>query len=118
MYLFSSLSLSFFDMYQYITAFCIERFSAFNIVEKMAWRFISFLYKAYWDSLIVNDSNTLFKNMVKSKFSSQVVKILSNGKGKNIVKLASIFSILPPILAKSLKKVNEISKFFKKKPAI
>jgi len=56
--------------------------------------------------------------MVKSKFSPQVVKTLSNGKGKNIVKLASISSIPPPIPAKSLKEVNEISKIFKKKPAI
>jgi len=41
---------------------------------------------------------------------------MSPQKGKNIDKLAA-FSILPlPILAKSLKEVVEISKFFKKNP--
>jgi len=66
----------------------------------------------------VDNSNTLFKNMVKSKFSPQIVKTLSNSKDKNIVKPASISSIPSPILAKFPKEVNEISKFFKKKSAI
>ena len=33
------------------------------------WGFISSLYKAYWDSLKVNDSNMPFRNKVKSKFN-------------------------------------------------
>ena len=108
---------------KYILGKTIEGSEANNVkdlegISKVAWEFISSLYKVYWDSLIVDNSNTLFRNMVKSKFSPQVVKTLSNSKGKNIVKLASIFSISPPIPAKSLKEVNEISKFFKKKPAI
>ena len=60
----------------------------------------------------------LFRNKVKSKFSLQVLKTSQNSKGKNIINLVSIFSILPPILAKILKEVNEISKFFKKNPGI
>jgi len=87
-------------------------------IGKVAWRFILFLYKVHWNSLIVDNSNILFRNMVKSKFSLHVVKTLSNGKDKNIVKLALISSIPSPILAKFLKEVYEISKFFKKKPAI
>jgi len=110
-------------MQKYILDKTIEGGEANNVkdlkgIGKVAWGFILSLYEAHWDSLIVNDSNILFRNMVKSKFSPQVVKTMSNGKSKNIVKLASILSIPPPIPAKSLKEVNEISKFFKKKLAI
>jgi len=49
---------------------------------------------------------------MKSKFSPQVLKTLQNSKGKNIVNLVSISSISPSIPAKTLKKVNEISKNF------
>jgi len=66
----------------------------------------------------VDDSNISFRNIIKSKFSPQVVKTPSNGKDKNIIKPASISSIPSSIPAKSLKEINEISKFFKKKPAI
>jgi len=85
-------------------------------IGKVAWRFILFLYKAYWDSLIVDKSNTSFRNMVKSKFSPQVLKTPTNGKGKNTVKMATISYILPPIPAKPQKEVNEILKYFKNKP--
>ena len=110
-------------MQKYILDKTIEGSEANNVknlkgIGKVAWKFILSLYEAHWDSLIVDNSNILFRNIVKSKSSPQVVKTLSNGKGKNIVKLASILSIPSPILAKFPKKVNEISKFFKKKPAI
>ena len=110
-------------MQKYILDKTIEGGEANNVknlkdISKVAWEFILSLYETYWDSLIVDNSNTSFRNMVKSKFSPQVVKTLSNGKGKNIVKPASILFIPSPILAKFPKKVNEISKSFKKKPAI
>ena len=108
---------------KYILGKTIEDSDANNIkdlkdISKMAWRFISSLYKVYWDSLIVDETNTSFRNKIKSKFSLQVLKALSNSKGKNIVKLASISSISSLIPAKSLKEINEISKYFKKNPAI
>jgi len=54
--------------------------------------------------------------MVKSKFSPQPIKTTTNDKDKNTIKLTTISSILSPILAKSPKEVNKISKYFKKKP--
>ena len=110
-------------MYFYILGKTIENGNANNIkdfkgVGKVAWRFISFLYEAHWDSLIVDETNTLFRNKIKSKFSLQVLKILSNGKGKNIIKLAFISSISSPIQAKFLKEVNKILKYFKKNSII
>jgi len=79
-------------------------------------RFISFLYKVHWENLVVVNINMSFRNKVKSKFSPQIVKEPSNNKGKNSVKPSYIFSLPLPILAKSLKEVDEISKFFKKNP--
>jgi len=110
-------------MQKYILDKTIKGSEANNVkdlesVGKAAWEFILFLYKVHWDSLIVDNSNILFRNMIKSKFSPQVVKTPSNGKDEDIVKLASTSSIAPPISAKSPKKVYEILKFFKKKPAI
>ena len=83
-------------------------------IDKVAWEFILFLYKAYWNSLVVNNTNISFRNKVKFKFSPQVSKKPTSNKDKNIVKPFYV-SILPsPILAKSPKEVNEISKYFKK----
>jgi len=87
-------------------------------IDKTAWEFILSLYKVHWNSLIVDESNTLFRNIVKSKFSLQIIKTPTNGKSKNTVKSATISYISPPIPAKSQKEINEISKYFKKKPVI
>jgi len=79
-----------------------------------AWGFISSLYKAHWDNLTVDDSKMSFRNKVKSKFSQQVIKESVNNKGKNTIKPSYVSPLPPPILAKSPKEINEISKFFKK----
>ena len=36
-------------------------------IGKAAWKFLSFLYKAYWDSLYMNKSKILFRNMSQIK---------------------------------------------------
>ena len=38
-------------------------------ISKAAWRFITALYKSYWDSLLVDGTNRTFRNNIKSKFS-------------------------------------------------
>ena len=83
-------------------------------IGKAAWKFLSAFYKSYWDNLFVNDSNTFFRNKIKSKFSPQVNQPQTNGKGKKIVKPTFVSTLPPPILAKLPKEVNEISKYFKK----
>ena len=81
-----------------------------------AWGFISFLYKAHWDNLTVDDSKMSFRNKVKSKFSQQIIKEPVNNKGKNLIKPSYVSPLPSPIPAKSPKEMNEISKFFKKNP--
>jgi len=49
-----------------------------------------------------------------SKFIPQVTKPQIPNKKNEIIKLTFVSSLLPPILAKSLKEVKEISKYFKK----
>ena len=61
----------------------------------------------------MDNSKTLFRSKVKSKFNLQVTKTLVNNKGKESVKPTYISPLSPPILAKTPKEVNEISKYFK-----
>lgn len=68
----------------------------------------------HWDSLIVDDTKTSFRNKIKSKFSPQIGKTPINVKDKDIVKPTYVSPLPPPILAKSPKKVIEILKYFKK----
>ena len=106
-------------MQRYILGKAIEGNKANDIkdlkgVGKATWGFILALYKSHWDNLMVDSTNISFRNNIKSKFSLQVNKELTNSKGKNIVNHSYVSSFPPPISAKSAKEVNEISKFFKK----
>jgi len=87
----------------------------FKGMGKAMWEFISAIYDSHWDIFFVDDNNTTFRNKVKSQFSPQVIKPKASSKGKETVKPAFVSSFPPPILAKSQKEVNEISKYFKKK---
>ena len=82
-------------------------------VGKVVWEFLSSIYNSHWDGLYVDNTNTTFRNKVSSKFTPQVSKNL-NINNKEVVKPIFIFSISPPIPAKSQKEVNEILKYFKK----
>ena len=62
----------------------------------------------------MDNSNMLFKNKVKAKFSPQISKTPVNVKDKEVTKSTYVFPLLPPILAKFPMEVNEISKYFKK----
>ena len=81
-------------------------------VGKVAWRFITALYKYYWDGLLVDNTNRSFRNNIKSKFSPQTIKENITNKGKNSANTLYVSLLSPPILAKTAKKVNKISKYF------
>jgi len=83
-------------------------------VGKVVWEFLSTVYDTYWDSLYVDNSKMSFRNKVKSKFNSQALRTPVNNKGKETVKPTYVSPLSPPILAKTPKEVNEISKYFKK----
>jgi len=81
---------------------------------KSLWEFISAIYDSHWDNLFVDNNQTMFRSKVKSKFNPQVNKPKISVKGKETVKPTFVSTLPPPIPVKSQKKVNEISKFFKK----
>ena len=106
-------------MEKYIKGKSIDNSNSNNVknlegIGKVVWKFLSFIYDLHQDGLYVDNSNTTFKNKVKSKFIPQVPKTLTNNKGKKIVKLIFVSSLPPLIPAKSQKEVNELSKYFKK----
>jgi len=81
---------------------------------KALWKFISMVYESHWDALYVDNNNMTLRNKVKSQFSPRVMNNPVPNKGKDVAKPTFVSSIPPPILAKMLKEVKEISKFFKK----
>ena len=110
---------SLFKMQKYILGKTIENNSVndinnFKNMGKSLWEFISTIYNSHWDNLFVDNNQMTFRSKVKSKFNSQVNKPKISVKDKEMVKPTFVFALLPSILAKSQKKVNEILKFFKK----
>ena len=83
-------------------------------MDKAIWEFISTIYKSHWDNFFMDNNKSTFRSKVRSKFISQVTKPQVSNKGKKTIKPTFVSLLPPPILAKSQKEVNEISKYFKK----
>ena len=83
-------------------------------VGEATWNFISSIYKAEWDELIVDKNNFSFRQKVKMQFNSLSMGASISKKGKVTAKLALILSLSPLIPVKPLKETNTISKYFKK----
>jgi len=87
-------------------------------IDKELWEFLSSIYKSHWDILYADSFKNTFRGKVSSKFTPQIPKNPStNGKEKDKAKPMFISLVPPPILAKTPKEVNEISKYFKKNPS-
>ena len=87
-------------------------------IGKELWEFLSSIYESHWDRLYTDSSKNTFRGKVSSKFTPQIPKNPStNSKEKNKAKPMFISPVPPPILAKTPKEVNKISKYFKKNPS-
>ena len=88
----------------------------FKGVGEVGWNFILSLYKSEWDELIADKINQLFRHKIKAQFTPKinVGDNYKTNRRENSTKLVSISLLSPPILVKSPKKINEISKIFKK----
>jgi len=109
-------------MQRYILGKTINGNKANNIkdleeVGRVAWKFILAFYNSYWNNLMVDSTNRLFRNNIKSKFNLQVAKEPTNPKGQNAVNTLYVSSLPPPIPVKTTNEINEISKYFKKNPS-
>lgn len=85
-------------------------------IDKAAWRFISVFYNTGWNLLIVDTHNNSFRQKVTFYCTLKTNPVKkSKPKNNNRDKLTSIERLSPLIPTKTLKEVNEISKFFKTK---
>ena len=95
----------------------------FDGIGDSVWNFISVVYEASWDSFLTDNKSKFLREKIASKFSPRIA--LTNAQ-KNIKDLPKLVPISldrvpppPPLLAKSAKEVNVISKYFQnKKPSI
>ena len=78
------------------------------------WKFISAIYESHWNNLFIDNNKSTFRNKIKSKFNLQVNKPQASLKEKKIAKLTFMSFLPSSILAKSLKEINKLSKYFKK----
>ena len=86
----------------------------FNGIGNSIWNFISLVYQANWDSLHTDNQTMTLRTKISSKFTPKIT--LNSGKSnKEIAKHIPVTIEKvppPPILAKSKKEVNIISKYF------
>ena len=88
----------------------------FNGIGNAVWNFISSVYDTNWDVLFTDNKSSTLRKKIMDKFTLKIQPIPQRKPIEvNKPTLASIERIPPPILAKSQKKVNVISKFFKNK---
>jgi len=94
----------------------INDFKDFKGIGKEAWNFISAIYNKGWDVLIADSNSISFRNKVATKFKLKITfsNTLKNNNVKDGEKLASINKLFSLIPAKTPKKVNKITEFFKK----
>ena len=96
----------------------VNELNDFNGMGDAIWNFISSVYEAKWDSLYTDQKSNTLKAKISSKFTPRTTPS-NNGNKKDIAKPApvSINKVppLPPLLAKTRKEVNVISKYFHSK---
>jgi len=86
-----------------------------NHVEAV-WNLIFSVYQLSWDSLYADNNSATLRQKVMSKFTPKLKPTINrNNVNKQKLVPASIEKLFPSIPTKLPKKVNQISKFFKKK---
>ena len=99
----------------------VNKLNDFNGMGDAIWKFISSVYKAKWDSLYTDKKSNTLRAKISSKFTLRTAPS-NNGNKKNIAKpvLVTINKVplLPPLPAKTRKKVNVISKCFHSKQSM
>jgi len=89
----------------------------FDGIGDAIWNFLSSVYKAKWDALYTDHKSNTLRTKISSKFTQRTISP-NNGNKKDTLKSVPVtinkVPPLPPLLAKSKKKINTISKYFKK----
>ena len=88
----------------------------FNSIGDTVWSFISSVYESNWDSLYMDNKTNTLRRKITAKFTPKVQPVPKRPAKETSKSIpASIKKIPPPIPAKSQKKINVISKYFKNK---
>jgi len=100
----------------------VNNLNNFDGIGDAIWNFISSVYEAKWNSLNTNRKTNTLRAKISSKFTLRTVPS-NNGNKKEIAKPVPVtinkVPLPPPLLAKTKKEVNVISKYFhSKKPTV
>ena len=90
----------------------------FEGIGDSIWNFLSAIYQANWDSFYMDNKSKSLREKIVSKFSTRtVLTTTKNNKEQPKPVPATIDKVppLPPLLVKSKKEVNVISKYFQNK---
>jgi len=82
------------------------------------WNFISSVYTAKWDALYTNQKTNTLRSKISSKFTPRIPPTKGNTNKKTPKSVPVTINKappLPPLLAKSKKEINVISKYFQPK---
>jgi len=86
----------------------------FNGIGDVIWNFLSSVYEAKWDALYTDHKSNILKTKISSKVTQRTISP-NNGNKKDIPKSVPVtINKVLPLPAKSKKKINTISKYFKK----
>jgi len=88
----------------------------FNGIGDAVWNFISSVYGSNWNALFTDNKSNILRRKIAAKFTPKIHSAPQRPPKENMKSTpASIERIPPPILAKSQKEVNVISRYFKNK---
>ena len=100
----------------------VNDLSNFNGMGDAIWNFISSVYVSKWDALFTDQKTNTLRSKISSKFTPRTPT--PNGNYKKDIPKSTLVTIskappLPPLPAKTKKKINVISKYFHpKKPSV
>jgi len=96
----------------------VNELNDFDGMGDAIWNFISSVYEAKWDALYTDQKSHTLRSKISSKFTPRT-NPSNNGNKKDIAKPVPVtinkVLPLPPLLAKTKKEVNVISKYFHSK---
>ena len=85
----------------------------FNSISDVVWNFLSSVYQSSWNSLYTDNHSKSLREKILAKLTLRVVLSTKNKTTKNPNPVTINKALpLPPLLAKSKKEVNIISKYF------
>ena len=88
----------------------------FDGIGDLVWNFLSAIYQSGWDLFYTDNKSKTLREKILAKFTPRIVSTMAQKTNKDTPKSVPVsidkVSPPPPLPAKSVKKVNVISKYF------